>query len=166
MTYQECLKNNTIFKLSIDFNLYSVNTPDKENFTEILLDNMRTLTEAKFSFDVKYVNKLILSDKNYKKHSVLNGIISSKKKSKENQLPALINVNFNAIKNSNLLLCTSEKINTIIAVLNMETSNLEKINSLLFDKQNVIESELVKLSFENDPISYYTLCGYGKIHYN
>jgi len=166
ITHQECLKNNTIFKIFIDFNDYSKNTLYKRDFVNILLDNMKTVTEDKFSFDMKYLNKLAISDRNCKTQNIPTKTLSFKEKNNEYQLPTLINVNFNVIKNSNLFLCSSDKINTLIAVLNMEKANLEKINSIIFDKKDSIESELVTLSLENDLIPYYTLCGYGKIHYN
>jgi len=163
-TYQECLKNNTVFKLFIDLNHYSRDVSYKTNFIDSLFDSMKILTEDKFSFDMKYINKLALSEKTFKKHNNAERTVSLKKKNKEYQLPALINVNFNSIKNSNLLLCPGEEINTVITVLNLDKINLDKINSLLYCKKNSIESGIVKLSLENDLIPYYTLCGYGIIH--
>jgi|GEM_PF-3493190 len=170
VTYQECLRKDTYFKIFIDIK----NSAYAVSFLNILLENTKILAEDKFSFDKQYISKLSDHNRNYladenqpefKYFQSCREQVVLKEKYENYQLPDLINLNFNAVKNSNLFLSSLESINNLITTLNLNGENLEKINFVMSGKSK-IEANLINLSIENNLIPYYEIGGYGNIYYN
>ena len=57
---------------------------------------------------------------------------------------------YNFINDANLFICSNDKLNKLICTLNLEKYNIDRINSLIFSKKSKLESELVKITYDDD----------------
>ena len=62
---------------------------------------------------------------------------------------------YNSLKNyTNIYFAPANEMAALITVLNMDKENLKRMNSLIWEKQNKIETELIKFTFKKGNLPY------------
>ncbi|MFH0702876.1 MAG: hypothetical protein V2B14_04985 [bacterium] len=153
ITQQECLMEDAFIKFSINSNKHS----SEIQYLDYLLEQTEFFTKDKLNFDKKYIIELIkIKNKSLNLTSTL--INNQEFEFIERDIDSLENyktifqINYmlsccNSVNNSNFLICANDELNKIISILNMEKSNIDRLNKIIFNKSHKIESEITKLSF-------------------
>jgi len=167
ISHSECLKENTFIKLYAS----SVSSGIKEDRLKYILEEMKIYSQI-FSqdtvdFGVSHLQKIIGCEvtANKKKFEV----VKQQKKEIESSNVALLQrtqtiisetedhiiARYNSLKNhTNIYFAPDNELKTLLAVLNTDKENLKRINSLLWEKQNKIEDELIKFTFKKGSLPY------------
>ena len=173
---KECLKANSFIKFYVTFYKNSSEKYANIQYLDWLIDQVYTLTRDKLSFDKSHIMNLLnvesfndnssLISTLKSINSCLNLVTENVDKNKtninvallENSKALVLNTDnfiantiinhYNYVDNSNVLISSNNELNEITAILNLEKSNIEKINKIIFGKSHKIESDIVKFSFK------------------
>lgn len=163
-TLNECIDKDT--KIRLKFNMFSCKKLD------IFYEYMKELTQDKLLFDLNYINQMC-----HKKSDVLVGqnldqdlMIQQEKQVdyfKIEKCFDIKNIQYNFILNkykklseSNIIIDSEANINKVIAVLNLNDSNLSRINQLLSKK--TFDTSILKVCYI-DKLPVYAPVGYARL---
>jgi len=166
-SHSECLRENTFVKLYASSEI----SPYGDNQLKYLLEELKMysqiFTNDTVDFGVALLKKLIgCEDSISKKKS---DIIKDRKNESDYSNVALLQKTqtiisetedhiisrYNSLKNyTNIYFAPDNEISALISVLNMDKENLKRINGLIWEKPNKIETELIKFTFKKGNLPY------------
>jgi len=166
-SHSECLRENTFVKLYASSEI----SPYGDNQLKYLLEELKMYSQifnsSTVDFGVALLKKLIgCEDSISKKKS---DIIKDRKNESDYSNVALLQKTqtiisetedhiisrYNSLKNyTNIYFAPDNEISALISVLNMDKENLKRINGLIWEKPNKIETELIKFTFKKGNLPY------------
>lgn len=177
VSQKECLKEHTIIKLNLLFSRSASSGKNFSEYVDYLFDNIQHITQDKLNFDKQYINQLITNGSTARLTEIVHSIKNINNLSKlfinhkshtssdENTSDLIdykilmlqinhIMSSYDSINNSNFIVYSDDELDRLVCILNTEKQNIEKINSLILDKNEKIESKVVKFSTQNNSLTY------------
>lgn len=180
---QECISENKQIASSIFFNNFESDKYTKIQYLYFLFYLAETFAQDKIHFDKNYITQLITESDNdlntivalKNLNNYTRNIIEENTSKTNNNVAVLEDYReillcknqilnyYNSINDSNILFCKDEYLYKLISILNMEESSLARLNEVIYDKANKVESDIIKVSLEKGNVPYSPI-GFAKIN--
>lgn len=166
-SHSECLRENTFVKLYAG----SKTSYYDQNYLNYMLEELRAysqvFTSDNVDFGVAHLKKIIDCETSSCKKKQDN--LRYQKKEAESSNVALLQrtqtiiseaedhiiSRYNSLKNyTNIYFAPDNELTKLLAVLNMDKENLKRLNNLIWEKPNKIETELIKFTFKKGNLPY------------
>lgn len=166
-SHSECLRENTFIKLYAGYETSSYGDTQLKYLLEELKTYSHIFTNDTVDFGVAHLKKIISCEASISKKRP--DIAKCQKNESEYSNVALLQKTqtiisetedhiisrYNSLKNyTNIYFAPDNEMAALITVLNMDKENLKRMNSLIWEKQNKIETELIKFTFKKGNLPY------------
>lgn len=160
----ECLRTNTFIRLRVGL---TSNYNDDE-YIEYVLEKLKNysgmFTRDTVELGISHLKKIIGNEnEKYRKkpeyHIRLTGNSNVAQMQKTQTLISeaedhLIHRYNSLKKHSNIYFAAPYEITSLVSILNMDKENLKRLNTIIWEKDNKIETELIKLTFKHGNLPY------------
>jgi len=162
--HTECLRENTFVKLYAN----SGNTYCSDSNLNFILEELKTysqiFTRNVVDFGVEHLKKIINYENsaNKKRAEVVNYKTASSKVELLQRTQTIISETedhiisrYDSLKNhTNIYFAPSDELSRLVASINLNEENLNRLNNLLREKSNTIEAELINFTFKKGNLPY------------
>ena len=176
-SHTECLRENTFVKL------YAGSTTScvKEDQIKYILEQLKTYSQLftldTIDFGVAHLQKIICCEDSvtkkkaeplkYQNKEIETSSVAMLQRTQTiiSEAEEHIISRYNSLKShTNIYFAPEKEIITLINVLNMDKENLKRLNSLIREKSNKVETELIKFTFKKGNLPY-SAYGFASLNY-
>lgn len=165
--HSECLRENTFVKLCANSGIGTNGEAQLKYILEKLKAYSHIFTNDTVDFGIEHLKRIIGGEASLSRKKL--EVIKDQKNESEYSNVALLQKTqtiisetedhiisrYNSLKNhTNIYFAPDNELTTLLAVLNMDKGNLKRLNNLIWEKPNKIETELIKFTFKKGNLPY------------